>query len=258
MILLLPLNMCILAIANKLFLNGGQLLLEAGEVFVKSPNKGLVGPERRLRAFLWAVWGAGAWGAGLRAVPRHLVYEPLQPEHGLAVHGDVLQHRAQAVLQHRDTLNWANTACDKKYLWSDWKLTLVRWVTTTLFLTDTLPSWCWNMKCFLTPERSLQQQTLTVYCLRLVLGDLQHHGVIRTYNGDIDQLLCTMNTTTHWSIITSHHSVSLMTWVSVTKAFSSGRYRGSVLYKCWSLREEMLRVNTFHQFKYDPLIKQTL
>lgn len=30
----------------------------------------------------------------------------------------------------------------------------------------------------------------------------------------------------------SHHSVSRMTWVSVTKTFSSGRYRGSVLYRC--------------------------
>ncbi len=44
---------------------------------------------------------------------------------------------------------------------SDFQLTLVRCVTTTLFLTDTFPSRCWNIKCFLTPERSLQQRSHT-------------------------------------------------------------------------------------------------
>ena len=34
-------------------------------------------------------------------------------------------------------------------------LTLVRWVTTTSFLTDTFPSWNWNMKSFFTPDSSL-------------------------------------------------------------------------------------------------------
>lgn len=39
--------------------------------------------------------------------------------------------------------------------------------------------------------------------------------------------------------ISSYHNVSRITWVSVTKAFSSGRYNGSVLYKCWSLTIEI-------------------
>lgn len=29
-------------------------------------------------------------------------------------------------------------------------------MTTTLFLTDTFPSCCWNIKCLLTPENSLE------------------------------------------------------------------------------------------------------
>lgn len=36
-------------------------------------------------------------------------------------------------------------------------LTLVRWVTTTSFLTVTLPSLCWKMKSFFTPEKSLRR-----------------------------------------------------------------------------------------------------
>lgn len=36
-------------------------------------------------------------------------------------------------------------------------LTLVRCVTTTSFLTVTLPSLCWKMKSFFTPEKSLRR-----------------------------------------------------------------------------------------------------
>lgn len=90
-----------LAIAYELSLNCSQLLFEAGKVLVKCPNKGLVGPEGRLRALLGAVGGTGAWWARLRAVSRHLVYEPLQPEHRLPVYSNMFQDRAQTVLQHR-------------------------------------------------------------------------------------------------------------------------------------------------------------
>lgn len=38
------------------------------------------------------------------------------------------------------------------------KLTLVRCVTTTSFLTVTLPSLCWKMKSFFTPEKSLRKE----------------------------------------------------------------------------------------------------
>lgn len=34
------------------------------------------------------------------------------------------------------------------------------------------------------------------------------------------------------TVVISYHSVSRITCVSVTKAFSSGRYSGSVLYRC--------------------------
>lgn len=62
--------------------------------------------------------------------------------------------------------------------------------------------------------------------------------------------VCTMSTVTHHSMITSYHSVSRITWVSVTKAFSSVRYNGSVLYKCWSLGRETLGVNIISTHKY--------
>lgn len=88
-------------ITYDLPLNCGQLLFEAGEVLVECPHKGLVGPEGRLGALLGAVGGTGSRRARLRAVARHLVYEPLQPEHRLAVYGDVLQNRAQTVLQRQ-------------------------------------------------------------------------------------------------------------------------------------------------------------
>lgn len=95
-------NTLALAIAYQLSFNSGQLLFEAGKVLVECPHKGLVCPEGRLWALLGAVGGTGARWARLRAVPRHLVDEPLQPEHRLPVHGDMLQHRAQTVLQHRE------------------------------------------------------------------------------------------------------------------------------------------------------------
>lgn len=155
-----------LAIAYELSLNCGQLLFEAGKVLVECPHKGLVGPEGRLRAFLWAVGGTGAWWARLRAVSRHLVYEPLQPEHGLPIHSNVLQYRAQTVLQHRQRKECVSYNRKTMHLlkynketFPGFKLTLVRCVTTTLFLTDTFPSCCWNIKCFLTPERSLQHNS---------------------------------------------------------------------------------------------------
>ena len=47
--------------------------------------------------------GAGRRGSGLRGVARDLVDEPLQPEDRLAVHGDVIQHRAEAALQRERT-----------------------------------------------------------------------------------------------------------------------------------------------------------
>lgn len=42
----------------------------------------------------------------------------------------------------------------------------------------------------------------------------------------------------------AHHSVSRITWDSVTKAFSSGRYNGSVLYRYWSLLRTKDHKNT--------------
>lgn len=90
----------ILAITNDISLNCCQLLFEAGKELVERPHKGLVGPEGRLGALLGAMRGTGARWARLRAVPRHLVDELLQPEHSLPVHSNVLQHRVQAVLQH--------------------------------------------------------------------------------------------------------------------------------------------------------------
>lgn len=150
------------AFAYDLFLNCGQFLFEAGEVLVECPDKGLVGPEGRLWSPLVAVGGTGSWRARLRAVSRHLVYELLQPEHCLPVRSDMLQHRAQTVLQHQRKVISVSAYLlwYKKRFWA-FQLTLVRWVTTTLFLTDTFPSWCWNIKCFLTPDRSLQHITHT-------------------------------------------------------------------------------------------------
>lgn len=107
-----------LAIAYELFLNCGQLLFKAGEVFVECPHKGLVGPEGRLGALLGAVGGTGARWARLRAVPRHLVYEPLQPEHRLPVHSNVLQNRAQAVLKHRKRIKTVVSTAERRlFLW---------------------------------------------------------------------------------------------------------------------------------------------
>lgn len=88
-----------LTITDEVPLDGGQLLFEAGKELVERPHKGLVGPEGRLGALLGAVGGSGARWARLRAVASHLVDEPLQPGHGLPIHGNVLQHRVQAVLQ---------------------------------------------------------------------------------------------------------------------------------------------------------------
>lgn len=96
-------NFLILAITYDISLNCCQLLFEAGKELVERPHKGLVGPEGRLGALLGAMRGTGARWARLRAVPRHLVNELLQPEHSLAVHSNVLQHRVQAVLQHTHT-----------------------------------------------------------------------------------------------------------------------------------------------------------
>lgn len=92
----------ILAITYDFSLNCCQLLFEAGKELVERPHKGLVGPEGRLGALLGAMRGTGARWARLRAVPRHLVDELLQPEHSLPVHSDVLQHRVQAVLEHTE------------------------------------------------------------------------------------------------------------------------------------------------------------
>lgn len=86
------LNTLVLAITYELSLYCGQLLFEAGEVLVECPDKGLIGPEGRLGALLGAVGGTRAWRARLRVITRHLVYEPLQPEHRLPVHSDMLQH----------------------------------------------------------------------------------------------------------------------------------------------------------------------
>lgn len=95
------LNLIILAITYELSFNCGQLLFEAGKVLVECPHKSLVGPEGRLGALLVTVGGTGARWAGFRAVPRHLVYELLEPEHRLPIHGNVLQYRVQTVLQHQ-------------------------------------------------------------------------------------------------------------------------------------------------------------
>lgn len=154
---------------------------------------------------------------------------------------------------------------------SDFQLTLVRWVTTTLFLTDIFPSWCWNIKCFLTPERSLQHNSHTAHLydntkyhkyepasekniFSLIQQGPKCLGIYKIIKAQTcekagDSLLCkvcAVSTVAHHSIISSYQSVSRITWVSVTKAFSSGRYSGSVLYKCWSLRRETLRVNHFN------------
>lgn len=55
----------LLTVADDLSLDCGQLFFEAGEVFVESPNKSLVGPERRLRALPVAVGGGRARRPGL-------------------------------------------------------------------------------------------------------------------------------------------------------------------------------------------------
>ena len=92
-------------LADELLLYGGELLPEAREVLVERPHEGLVGPEGGLP--VRGVGGGGAvgagggagWGGGLRRVTRDLVDEALESEDRLAVHGDVLQHRAKTVLQ---------------------------------------------------------------------------------------------------------------------------------------------------------------
>lgn len=153
-------------ITYELSFNCGELLFETGKILVKRPHKCLVCPERRLifRTLSGTVGRARAWWAWFRAVSSHLIYEPLQSKDRLPVHSNVLQHRVQAILQRKQRKNWwqsrkkAPLMMEKKKAFSDFWLTLVRWVTTTLFLTDTFPSCCWNIKCFLTPENSLNNR----------------------------------------------------------------------------------------------------
>lgn len=92
----------ILAVTYDIPLNCCQLLFEAGKELVERPHKGLVGPEGRLGTLPGAMRGTGARWARLRAIPRHLVDELLQPEHSLPIHSNMLQHRVQTVLQHTE------------------------------------------------------------------------------------------------------------------------------------------------------------
>lgn len=154
-------------ITYELSFNCGELLFEAGKILVKRPHKCLVGPEWRLifRTLSGIVGRAQAWRAWLRAISSHLIYEPLQPRDRLPVHSNVLQYRVQAILQRKQRKDWwqswkkAPWMTGKKKAFLDFWLTLVRWVTTTLFLTDTFPSCCWNIKCLLTPENSLNNRS---------------------------------------------------------------------------------------------------
>lgn len=100
----------ILAFAYEPSLNGGQLLFETGKVLVEGPDKGLIGPEGRIRSLLVSVGGTRARWARLSAVPSYLINELLQPEHRLPVSSDMLQQRAQTVLQHRGAKEYLLTA----------------------------------------------------------------------------------------------------------------------------------------------------